>query len=401
VNTTNTAATARSPIRTLVVRLSRKLKAVYRIQEGGRRISRLLARLLAGLLSALVMQVAHALPQGLQVQAGTVTVQNPNANSMVLNQGTNKAVLDWQSFSIGAGQSVQFLQPGASSVALNRVLGQSASSIFGSLTANGQVFLVNPNGVLFAPGASVNVGGLVASTLNMSNADFLAGKYTFSGSSGASIVNNGVLKAGYVVLAGAQVANNGVIEAAPGGSVGLLAGSRITVDPSGEGLVKFSVDTAAVNAAATNTGTITADGGQVLMAASAVSDTLPTVINQSGVIRANSVGEQRGTIVLSGGATGIVKVSGQLEAMGDNAGEKGGTVKVLGDRVGLMAGAVVNASGDSGGGTVLVGGNFQGNGAEQNATVSTVGDGCADQRRSGTSGKAERSSSGRTITDCP
>ena len=278
---------ARRAIRVVVVPISRKLKASYRIRQG-----RLFSKLL-GVLMGLFAATAHALPQGGVVQAGAVTISTPNAHSMVLNQATNKAVIDWQGFSIGAGQSVQFLQPGASAVALNRVVGGDVSSIFGSLSANGQVFLVNPNGVLFAPGAQVNVGGLVASTLNLSNADFLAGKYTFGGNSGASVVNNGMIRAGYVALAGAQVANAGTIEAAQGGSIGLLAGSRVTVDPAGAGLVKFSVDAAAVNAAASNSGTIVAEGGQVLMAAQAVGDTLATVINQSGVIRANSVAQQQ------------------------------------------------------------------------------------------------------------
>ncbi|HYD75489.1 filamentous hemagglutinin N-terminal domain-containing protein [Ramlibacter sp.] len=366
-NRSHAKATRGSRIRTVIVQISRKLRATYRVRIGGRLFSRLLAALL-GVYAAQVF----ALPQGGVVQSGAVTINTPNANSMVLNQGTSKAVIDWQSFSIGSGQSVQFLQPGASSVALNRVVGGDVSSIFGSLSANGQVFLVNPNGVLFAPGAQVNVGGLVASTLNLSNADFLAGKYTFSGNSGASVVNNGMIRAGYVALAGAKVANAGTIEAAQGGSIGLLAGSRVTVDPAGAGLVKFSVDGAAVDAAASNSGTLVAEGGQVAMLASAVSDTLPTVINQSGVIRANSVAENNGVVTLSGGATGIVKVSGTIEARGDNAGETGGTVKVLGDRVGLMAGAKVDASGDAGGGTVLVGGNYQGNGPEQNALVTLV-----------------------------
>ncbi|HYF17334.1 MAG TPA: filamentous hemagglutinin N-terminal domain-containing protein, partial [Ramlibacter sp.] len=352
--------------RTVTVQVSRKLKAVYRV-----RIGRLLSRLLAGLMAAFVSQVMAQLPQGLQSPGQGIQESARTSTSLVLTQGVDRAIANWQSFSIGAGHSVQFVQPGASSVALNRVLGQNASQIFGSLTANGQVFLVNPNGVLFAPGASVNVGGLVASTLNLSNEDFLAGRYTFSGP-GGMVTNNGALKAGYVVLAGAQVANNGTIETPTGGSVGLLAGSRVSVDPNGDGLVKFSVDAGAVNAMASNTGVLKADGGQVSMLASAVGDTLQTVINQSGVIRANTVVNNNGTVTLSGGPRGVVTVSGTVQARGDDAGEKGGTVKVLGDRVGLMAGANVDAGGDAGGGTVLVGGNFQGKGPEQNATVTYV-----------------------------
>jgi filamentous hemagglutinin family protein len=359
----------RLQVRTVVVRISRKLRATYRVRHG-----RLFSELLVALLTVF-SPLARALPDAatMNVTAGQVKVDaSSTASSLVLNQGSNKAILDWRTFNIGAGESVQFRQPDASSVALNRITG-GASTIYGALTANGQVFLVNPAGVLFAPGAQVNVGGLVASTLDLGNSDFLDGRYTFSGS-GGSVVNQGSLNGSYVVLAAPSVTNAGNI-AAQRGSVGLLAGSRVTVDPSGAGLVKFSVDAAAVNAAVTNSGTITADGGQVAVLASALSDTLPTVINQSGVIRANSIADENGTIVLGGGSTGVVSVSGTLEAKGDHAGESGGTVKVLGDRVGLMAGASVDASGDAGGGTVLVGGNFQGKGPEQNASATVVADG--------------------------
>ena len=168
-------------VRTVVFQLTRKLRVTYRINPQ-RRVSRLLALLVAPF-SSLVM----ALPAGLTVGAGQVTAQNPTAQSLVLNQGTQKAVLDWRSFNIAAGESVQFVQPGATSVALNRVNGTEASAIFGSLSANGQIFLVNPAGVLFAPGAQVNAGAVVASTLALSNSDFLAGRYQFSGSgSGAA-----------------------------------------------------------------------------------------------------------------------------------------------------------------------------------------------------------------------
>jgi len=351
---------------TVVVRLSRKLRATYRI-----RTEPYLSHLLLAVLSLTLPSLAKALPQGAVVQAGAATVSTPTSSSMVINQTTDKAVLGWKAFSIGQGQSVQFIQPSATSVALNRVWGGDVSSIFGTLTSNGQVFLLNPAGVVFAPGAQVNVGGLVASTLNLSNADFMAGKYQFSGTGGGSVVNYGNIQGGYVVLAAPDVANHGTISA-PGGAVGLLAGSRVTVDPTGGGLVKFSVDAAAVNAVASNTGTITVDGGKAAILVSSLGDTFSTVINQSGVIRANSIANQNGTIVLDGGASGIVKVSGTLEARGAEAGETGGTVKVLGERVGLMDGTRIDASGDAGGGTVLVGGNFQGKGSERNAKVTLV-----------------------------
>ncbi|MBI5907382.1 MAG: filamentous hemagglutinin N-terminal domain-containing protein, partial [Burkholderiales bacterium] len=137
--------------------------------------------------STLVM----ALPGDVSVVAGQATVSTPTANAMVVKQGSDKAILNWQSFNIGAGQSVQFMQPNAASVALNRVIGANPSAIYGSLSANGQVFLLNPAGVMFAPGAQVNVGGLVASSLAISNEDFIAGRYTFSNTGSGGVVNHG------------------------------------------------------------------------------------------------------------------------------------------------------------------------------------------------------------------
>ncbi|MBA2963078.1 MULTISPECIES: filamentous hemagglutinin N-terminal domain-containing protein, partial [Ramlibacter] len=376
-------ASHRLQIRTVVVQISRKLKATYRLRTG-----RLFSVLLATLVSTFT-PLARALPDAstVKISAGQVNIDTSTANTMLVNQGTAKAVLDWRTFNIGTGELVRFAQPDAASVALNRVSG-GASTIAGALQANGQVFLVNPAGVLFAPGAEVNVGGLVASTLNLSNTDFLAGRYQFSGGGLGTVTNQGSLAGRYVVLAGPTVNNSGTIDAARG-SVGLLAGSRVTVDPAGAGLVNFSVDAGAVNAAITNSGAITADGGKVAVLASSLSDTLPTVINQSGVIRANTIANQNGTIVLSGGVQGVVSVSGTLEAKGANTGETGGTVKVLGDKVGLMAGAKVDASGDAGGGTVLVGGNWQGKGPEQNASATQMATGAqisADAVNSGNGG---------------
>jgi len=355
-------------VRSVVVRLSRKLRATYRI-----RLGRWLPRLLLALLAPYAAP-SLALPDGMEVVSGQASASTPNAQSMVITQGSQKAILNWQSFNIGAGQSVQFVQPNSAAVALNRILGQNPTAIYGSLTANGQVFLINPAGVMFAPTAQVNVGGLVASSLALSNEDFSAGRYVFSGTGAGSVVNHGNLQAapgGYVALLGAQVSNTGSITASAG-SVALGAGSRITLDPSGSGLVKFSVDAAAVNAAAANSGVIVAEGGQVVMAASALDAALATVVNHSGVIRATSASERDGLIVLSGGANGVTRVSGTLDASGSAAGQQGGTIKVLGDTVALDSGARLDASGQAGGGTVLVGGNYQGRGPEQNATLTLV-----------------------------
>ncbi len=317
---------------------------------------------------------AYALPTGEQVVHGAVSVARPTAQTMQITQGTQKGIVNWQGFSIGASEHVNVTQPSVSSVLLNRVLGNNPSEIFGRLTANGQVFLTNPNGVFFAPGASVDVGGLFASTLSIADQDFLAGRYLFSNAGNAgSVVNQGsiVTANGYTALVGPQVRNDGII-VARAGSVALAAGDRVSLDLLGDGLISLSVDQAAFNASVINTGRIEADGGTVLLAARSANALFDTVINSSGLIRANSLVERNGEIVLDGGSAGVVQVTGTLEATGADSGTTGGTVKVLGNYVGLFDNATINASGDAGGGTVLVGGNFQGNGPEANASQTIV-----------------------------
>ncbi|WP_291351517.1 filamentous hemagglutinin N-terminal domain-containing protein [Acidovorax sp. 16-64-162] len=141
----------------------------------------------------------HAQPVGGVVSAGSATIGGAPGN-MTITQTTPNVAINWQSFGVRAGESVQFVQPGSSSVALNRVIGSDPSNILGSLTANGKVFLVNPNGILFGAGASVNVGGLVASTLAISDADFMANNYKFSGAGAGSVLNQGTINARLVRL---------------------------------------------------------------------------------------------------------------------------------------------------------------------------------------------------------
>lgn len=318
---------------------------------------------------------AYALPTGEQVVAGDVSVSRPDARNLAVNQGSVNAIVNWQGFSIRSNEGVTFNQPSAASVILNRVVGNDASGIYGSLTANGKVFLVNPNGVLFAPGASVNVGGLVASTLDIGNDDFRAGRYRFSGN-GGTVENRGDLHAsdyGTIVLLGGKVRNDGTITAKLG-TVGLAAGNKVTVDFAGDGLTRLTVDEAAIGAQIANGGMAVADGGQAILTASAADKLAGTVINQTGIVRAQSLVERNGKIVLDSGARGDVLVSGALDASGKTAGTKGGEVQVLGQHVGLVDTARVDASGDAGGGAALIGGDYQGkNALVRNAEATFMG----------------------------
>ncbi|MBO0494342.1 YDG domain-containing protein, partial [Pseudomonas sp. Marseille-Q1929] len=288
------------------------------------------------LILAPVGAFAADLPTGGQVVLGSGQILTPDQQQMIVNQSSNKLAIDWQSFNIGADKKVTFVQPGKDSVALNRVVGSDGSKIMGQLNANGQVFLVNPNGVLFAKGASVDVGGLVASTLDISNSDFAAGNYKFEGNgSNASVVNQGSIKAadgGAVALLGGTVSNQGVI-AAKLGTVALAAGNKVTLDFAGDGLLNVQVDEATKNALVENKQLIQANGGQVIMTAKASDALLQTVVNNTGVIEAQTLGEKGGKIVLLGGFDGgTVQVAGTLDASAPVAGN-GGFIETSGAHV--------------------------------------------------------------------
>lgn len=279
---------------------------------------------LAGSLLVAFGSTSHALPVGGEVVAGSATVTSGNG-TMTVNQTSQNAALNWQSFNIGAAEAVRFVQPNSSSVALNRVIGSDPSRILGSLTANGKVFLVNPNGILFGKGASVNVGGLVASTRNISDSDFMAGNYKFAGTGGGSILNQGIINAdgGYVALLSAHVANEGTISARLG-TVALAAGDGLTLDVVGDGLLNVAVSEAAVNALVQNGGMIQADGGHVLMTAQAAGNLLNTAVNNTGVIQARTIENRDGVIKLLGDMqSGTVNVGGTLDASAPNGGNGG------------------------------------------------------------------------------
>ena len=317
---------------------------------------------------------AVAAPQGPTITSGQATVTQ-NGNRLDIRQTTDKVIIDWRSFSIAPGEIVQFYQLGAQSIALNRVTGSDISFLNGSLLANGSVFLVNPNGIVVGRNATINVGSFLATTSGINNSDFLAGRYLFtSAPDGSSVSNLGSITAaegGYVVLSAAKVDNQGTIVARKG-SIALGAAKGFTVDPVGDGLLVYQVGDATAQALATNSGSVSASGGRVQFSARSVDTVARDVINTTGLVEANSVSVKNGEVIFDGGAQGIVSVGGQVNAVGQNPGETGGTVKVLGNVVGVMDGAKVDASGQAGGGTVLVGGNWHGAGPEPNASVTYV-----------------------------
>jgi filamentous hemagglutinin family protein len=261
-------------------------------------------------------QMTFALPQGETVVSGTASFDRSQADQLTVNQGTDKLIVDYQSFSIGQPELVKFLQPSTSSVALNRVVGGDPSSILGSLQSNGIIYLINPNGVVFGPGSQVDVGGLVASALNITNDDFLSGRYQFSGEGGV-LINKGTISApgGYVALLGSGVLNTGVI-VADLGTVALAAGESITLNLDAKGLIGVVIDQATSknltgqDAAIVNQGNITADGGKVLINAQALNTVFDKAINTTGIVQARSLEVKDGEVALV--ANGNISIAGEI-----------------------------------------------------------------------------------------
>jgi len=302
---------------------------------------------------------AGALPTGGNVVAGSGSISQ-SGTSMTINQSTAKMAIDWQSFSVGQGNTVNFVQPNASAVALNRVLGSDVSVIQGAINANGQVFLLNPNGVLFTPTAQVNVGALMASTLKMSTDDFMAGNYKLSGDSSNAVVNQGNItavgdagKGGAIALIAAKVINEGNLTA-NSGNVLMGAGSEVILDLGGP--VKLQVTQGAIDALVQNSGAIQADGGLIYLTAQAVNTLTTATINNTGVIRAQTLatGEKGEIRLMADMTTGTVNVGGTLDASAPNGGD-GGFVETSGKQLNIANNLFVTTlSGNANTGTWLI-----------------------------------------------
>ena len=323
-----------------------------------------------------------ALPEGGNIVSGNGNISQPAPGNLEIQQTSNSLIVDWQKFGISATESVSFFQPSTDSVALNRVTGNDPSHIFGKLSANGNLFLINPNGILFGSSARIDVNGLVATTIDIDNTDFMAGRYQFdlSPSSLNTVVNRGNITAaegGLVAFVAPAVENSGVISAQLG-RVSLASGNTFTVDLYGDRLISLGVDskilgqvvdsngnplTSLVN----NSGTISANGGTVYMDVYAAQGIVDNVINMSGVVEAKTAKMVAGEIILEGGDEGVVYVAGTLDASGKESGQQGGTIHVLGEKVGLFDNAIIDVSGDAGGGTVLIGGDYRGEGIIQSS----------------------------------
>ncbi len=281
-------------------------------------------------LALAVGALAHAgdLPSGGQVTGGSGVIRADGTSRLVIDQSSARMAIDWSSFSIGAGKAVQFNQPDASSVALNRVTGVEPSSILGSLSANGKVFLVNPNGVLFGRDSQVSVGSLIATTQQITLENFMAGRYQFSAATpglNTAVINQGRIQTtegGTVGLIAARVSNEGSIHT-PQGQTHLVAADEVLVDFGGP--VKVQVQRGTLDAIVENGGAVTAPGGVVIFRADAANALSRSVINHTGIVEAQTLqaGPSGQILLLATGADSTLRVSGTLDASAPHGGNGG------------------------------------------------------------------------------
>ena len=280
--------------------------------------------------SVLPVFPAYAAPVGGAVTAGAASINV--GTSTTISQTTPRVAINWNSFSSAAGETIAFIQQNATDIALNRVIGASPSQLNGILNAKGQVFILNPNGVVFGNDSQVNVGGLLASTLGMENADFVAGRNILQGSTTARVVNQGRLTAaegGYIALLGPKVVNDGRITATRGAAL-LAAGDKVTLQLEGSSLVGYSINLGSLDALVHNSasGVIIANGGRVMLEAGAADAVSKAVVNHEGVIEAQTLDINKGSIKLIGDANvGQVKVSGTLAAKSTASGYFAGSIE--------------------------------------------------------------------------
>ena len=312
---------------------------------------------------------ARANPKGGTVVSGSADIIRESDKKLVINQHSNKTEIHWQSFNIGADEHTHFQQPSPSAIALNRVTGGNAAEIAGRLTATGNIWIVNQNGVYFSKTARVDVNGLLTSTHDITSKNFHDGNYTFDipGMPNATIVNEGTITVrdgGIAVLVAPGVRNAGAIYAKLG-KVGLGAARAFTLDMYGDDLIVFETDSQMLDRitgpdgkplsdAIRNDGRIEAAGGVVILTADVAKGVVDNVINMDGIVKAQTVEQRGGAIVLRGGDAGVVRVAGELDASGTDQGEVGGDIVVDGNIIHSSTGSF-DVRGAAGGGSIAMG----------------------------------------------
>lgn|GEM_PF-949564 len=343
-------------------------------------------------LAILSPATVYANPDGAQIISGQVTIDTATKGVTNISNSPN-AIIQWQNFNIDQNEITRFLQQNSQSAVLNRIIGENPSQILGQLVSNGKVFLINPNGIVFGANSVVDTQGLIASSLNLRDEDFLKGNYHFlAGSKTGDIVNEGIIRAGKdgnIVLIAPGIKNNGIIKS-EGGKITLAAGQEITLTSLDDPDIRFAIQ--APSNSVLNLGKLLTEGGSVNVFASTIkhqgeinADSVEvdaqghiklvaqndiSLTETSKISAGNTVGDG-GTIHVES-KTGTVGLQGSLEANAAHLG-KGGQVKILGEQVGVLDNSLVSANGGQGGGEVLVGGDFQGkNPAIHNAKATFI-----------------------------
>jgi len=348
----------------------------YRIKNAALAISLISVGLLSiegGTAFAAGAPPVNALPTGGQVVAGNANISQ-NSNTMTVTQTTPRAVVNWNSFDVGSNAKVEFKQPNANSSTLNRVVGATQSMINGAINANGQVIFVNPNGIVFGAGAEVNAGGVVATTMNVSDAEYMSGsnQMHFTGNGKGQVVNQGKISVtdlkGYIALMAPQVVNEGVMIANLSGanSIALVAGQNVTVTFGGNQIIDINVDASVINALISNKRLIKTEGGQIIIAANSASDLKASVINNTGTVSASAIKTSGGKISLVGDTinqAGTISANGGLAAQSSannspqviEKSANGGQIILQGRTVNVQSGSTTSAKGAANGGTINIG----------------------------------------------
>ena len=320
------------------------------------------------MLSFALSSGTFANPEGGNVVSGSANI-SANGKKLDVYQQSDRAVIDWRSFDIQIDEHTQFHQPSSSATALNRVNSADPSHILGQLSANGNVILVNPNGVFFGSGSKVDVNGLIATTSDITNADFMAGNLRFNipGNPNAAVVNAGNISAkdaGLVALVAPNVANHGVITA-KFGRVELASGDSFMVDLYGDGLYELKVSDEVLSQLVSNTGSIRAEGGTIAITASAGKEIVNSLITIEGELRAPTIEEKGGKIIIAAegsnavqgnveedkgkkqGSSTVLVGNSYIDASGRDEGEQGGEIEITADNIGILQNTIIDASGHS------------------------------------------------------
>ncbi|HBN7587187.1 TPA: filamentous hemagglutinin N-terminal domain-containing protein [Pseudomonas aeruginosa] len=328
------------------------------------------------------INAAMAAPTGAQFNPNEIKISQQGKTTLI-DQSTQRAIINWKGFDVSADEAVRFNQPGVTSSTLSRVTAGQESVIAGRISAPGQVIIYNSNGVVFSGSAKVDVGSLITTTANISDEHFRQGKLIFDqpGNPDARIVNDGsisVAEKGLAAFVAPSVANNGVINARLG-TVAMAAGNAATIDLYGDGLVSIAVTDPVTRkpqdaqALVSNGGAIQADGGSVLITAEQASRVVDNAVNLSGVILARGTEVREGSVALVS-KSGDIQVAGKIDVSGPKS---GGDVLVSGQQVALASTASIDARGAAQGGSVRIGGDFQGRGELPRAKNATLAKGAS------------------------